>query len=111
MGLHLFFLLTDPDFENRLVVTAAVVTTRSHTDKTCTLNVGDHPFIRHQSNIDYGSANFVPLSRLQEWLTSGQATLQPNLPPDLLVVIQQGLLKSSRTIHAIADHCRPLFVT
>ena len=111
MGLHLFFVLTDPDSKNHLVVTAAVVTERSHTDKTCRLNVGDHPFIRHASNVDYGSATFVPLGRIEEWLKSGQATFQGNLSPALLKLIQQGLLSSSRTIHAIVDHCRPLFDT
>lgn len=111
MGPHLFLVLTDPDTSRRLVVTVAVVTEKSHTDKTCALDVGDHPFIRHRSNVDYGSARFVPLGKLEDQLRSGRAIAQPTLSPAVLKIVQHGLLTSCRTIHAVVDHCRPLFDT
>ena len=109
MGPHLFLVLTDPDDETRLVVTAVVVTERGHTDKTCILDVGDHPFIRHRSSVDYGSAKFVPLSRLETHITSGVATQAEDIAPEVLGRVRAGLLQSSRTIHAIADYCRVTF--
>lgn len=109
MGTHLFIVIADPDAQNRLVVTAALVTERSHTDKTCVLSPGDHSFVRHASNVDYGSARFVPQSKIEDWLSSGKADLQANLTPDVLKRVQSGLLRSAHTINAIADHCRPLF--
>lgn len=63
MGTHLWFVLTDPDPSTRLVVMVPLVTERSHTEKMVRLGVGDHPFILHASNIDYGGATFAPSSR------------------------------------------------
>jgi hypothetical protein len=108
MGQHLFFVLTDPDTE-RKVVTVILVTAKRHTDKTVELNPGDHPFIRHRSNVDYGTARVVPVSRLQSAVDRGGATLQPKMSDMLISKVRAGLLDSSYTIHAVVDYCRPLF--
>ena len=109
VGTHLYLVLTDPDDTSRLVVAAALVSERQHTDKTCRLDAGDHPFIRYASNIDYGSPTFVPISRVSAWLNDGRATPQPELSVAVLQRVQAGLLASSRTIHVIAEHCRAHF--
>lgn len=109
MGQHLIIVLTDPDEADQLVVTTMVVTERAHTDKTRTLNVGDHPFIRHPSNIDYGACAFVPRRKLEAALQSGRAVLQADLADELLQSVRSGLLESSRTINAIAEYCRAAF--
>lgn len=45
MGTHLWFVPTDPDPVTTRVVIVALVTQRGHTERTVTLDVGDHPFI------------------------------------------------------------------
>lgn len=106
---HLWLVLTDPDPETAQVVMVMVVTQRQHTDKTVTLASGDHPFIRHDSNIDYGSARPFPSAKIQAALKSGAAKIQPEMTPELLEKVCAGVLLSSRTIHAVSDYCRPKF--
>jgi len=106
---HLWLVLTDPEPQTGRFVAVMAVTTRPHTDKTVVLMPGDHPFIRHESNIDYGTAKFMSLSRVTARIKVGTCHLEPDLPAGLLSRVRDGLLKSARTIHAIADYCRPQF--
>ena len=62
---HLWIVLTDPDPSDDKVVAVMVVSEKPHTDKTITLNVGDHPFFQRASNIDYGSAKHFPRVKLE----------------------------------------------
>jgi len=107
MGTHLWFVLTDPDPDRMVLV--MLVTERAHTDRTLRLVVGDHPFIRHPSAVDFGTATYFPAARLEEALSSGRATLAADMSPELLAQVQTGLLTSARTPNAIAAYCRLKF--
>ena len=109
MGAHLWFVLTDPDPSTRHVVMVALVTERAHTEKTVSLGAGDHPFIVHASNIDYGTATFAPASKLNERIVEGRAVLKADMSRELLGTVRRGLLRSSHTPHAVVDYCRSLF--
>lgn len=106
---HLWFILTDPEPNDGRVVAVMLVTARPHTDKTVVLVPGDHPFIRHESNVDYGAARFLPQGRLNDALASGRWHLQADMSATLLRRVREGLLTSQRVIHDIADHCRERF--
>lgn len=108
-GKHLWFVLTDPDAITKKVVIVMLVTARPHTDKTVVLPPGAHPFIAHESNVNYGSADFVPLSRITARLASGAAKLQPDMSPKLLKKVRRGLLYSPRTPNYIKDYCKQIF--
>lgn len=104
---HLWFVLTDPDPSK--VVAVRVVTTRPHTDKTVVLAPGDHLFIRHESSVDYGSATFLVVRKLESAFKTGRCHLQPDMSASLLGRVRQGLFASSRTTHAIVRYCREAF--
>ncbi|WP_353267810.1 hypothetical protein [Gemmatimonas sp.] len=106
MGTHLWFVLTSPDPDSGLVILVAVVTERGHTDRTVRLEVGDHPFIRHPSNVDYGTAKFAPAGRLTEALSTGKADLDLDASTVLLGRLCEGLLTSSRTPNVVAAALR-----
>jgi hypothetical protein len=106
---HLWFVLTDPSLTDERLVAVMVVTARSHTDATVLLQVGDHPFIRHDSNVDYGGAILVHVSKFERAMASGRCHLQPDMDRALLDRVRKGLLNSSRTVHWLIEHCRPLF--
>jgi hypothetical protein len=108
-GDHLWFVLTDPDANTGHVVMAMLVTSRPHTDKTIALVPGDHPFVQHESNIDYGSARFVPAQKLSQALVAGSAELRADMAPALLHEALCGLITSSRTANYILDYCRPRY--
>jgi hypothetical protein len=109
MGEHLWMILTDPDALTQKVVMVALVTERDHTDHTVRLDVGHHPFIRHPTNVDYGTATFAPSAALEAGITAGGAEIHADLSNGLLRRVRTGLLVSSRTPNVIKDHCRPSF--
>jgi hypothetical protein len=100
---HLILVLTDPAGPSDIVVVTAVVSEKSFTDKTVTLNVGDHPFIRWPSNVDYGWSRFVPAKRLL------RGTPQEELSDAILARVRAGLLASSHTANELVSYCRPIF--
>jgi hypothetical protein len=109
MGTHLWFVLTDPDPVTQKVVMVMLVTERGHTERTVRLDVGDHPFIRHASAVDFGAARYAPSVRLDAALASTAAELDSDMSATLLARVRQGLLDSSHTPNEIAHECRALF--
>lgn len=109
MGTHLWFVLTDPDPVRDWVVLVMLVTVKEHTDRTVHLDVGDHPFIRHASAVDFGTAKYAPAAKLEDALSSGRATLSEDMSAALLARVRAGLLVSGRTPNDVAGYCRALF--
>jgi len=100
---HLVLVLTDPAGPSDIVVVTAVVSEKPFTDKTVTLNVGDHPFIRWPSNVDYGWSRFLPTKKLR------RGTPQEALRDEILARVRAGLLASSHTANELVSYCRPIF--
>ena len=109
MGPHLWFILTDPDPGHERIVLVMLVTERAHTDRTLLLGVGDHPFIRHPSAVDFGTARYAPAAKLEDALATGRAELSADMSSVLLARVRTGLLTSARTPNQIADDCRLRF--
>jgi hypothetical protein len=109
MGTHLWFVLTDPDAVTGRVVIVALVTERAHTEKTVRLDVGDHPFITHASNVDFGSSTYAPASKLDAALAERRATLGADMSSDLLDRVRRGLIGSSRAPNEIVSYCKAVF--
>jgi len=107
---HLWFVLTDPDSESDQVVAVMVVTARPHTDKTVTLSAGEHPFIKHDSSLDFGGTRRFQTARLRSALRSGRCELAENMSTTLLAKARAGLMASSRTPHHMIDYCRQRFL-
>jgi len=108
-GPHLWFVLTDPDPKTAHIVIVRVVTTRSHTDKTVVLATGCHPFIKRESNVEYGAARIDPVHTLEGAIHAGHCKLDQDMSKSLLAIVRNGLLASPRTIHYVADYCRARF--
>jgi len=108
-GPHLWFVLTDPDSVTDQVVIVRVVTARQYTDKTLVLAAGVHPFVKQDSNVEYGSAKFQPVTALNRAINTGKCKLDADMSPALLQDVRRGLLASARTVHFIADHCKRCF--
>lgn len=96
---HLFIILTNPS-EDGAVVTVTISTVRDSVhddDLFCMLNKGDHPFIRHQSYVDYKRARIEKASLLE--YEHAQKIIRPlaDMGDDVLGRICRGLLKSKKT--------------
>jgi hypothetical protein len=106
MGPHLFVVLTNVDPENGRVVEAPIVSERRHSENTLRLRPGDHPFIQHASNVDFGSARYANVANLRHGMTLGEARTDTAVDDTLLQRTQEGygthrvpLTKSQRMRH------------
>ncbi len=106
---HLWVVLTDPDPKTNQVVIVMIVTSREHTDKTVTLTAGSHPFIVHESNVDYRTATLALPKKLNAAIANGRCRLEADLSPDALAIVRAGLRVSGRTPNYIVDHCTGRF--
>jgi hypothetical protein len=102
---HLTFVLTDPD-EERKVVIVSVMTRRHFSDATVVLNPGDHPWIRRESTVQFDTARFCAVRRLERAVQTNAGHWQADMSASLLARVCAGLIASSRTIHAVKDYFR-----
>ncbi len=86
-----------------------VVSKKRHTDPTTSLVPGDHPFITHESHVDYGFAKLVSVERITGDLGTRLCVMQQNVRQGVLRRVQAGLLVSERTVNFLKDYCRPLW--
>jgi hypothetical protein len=103
---HLWAIVTDLDARTGEVVIVNLTTQRPHSDPTVLLNVGDHPFVKHPTVVNFSDARFVKLTFLDQAIQSGRwSSLEP-LSPALIARIQQGLVSSPHTPNKIKDRVR-----
>lgn len=91
---HLCIILTNPSKENRGVLYVPIITYRSKFDDTCTLEVGDHPFINRKSCVDYAKIELRPESQL---LNRSTGSLQEPLSSRVLNRVKEGIFASQFT--------------
>lgn len=106
---HLWVVLTDPDPATRKIAVVMVVTEKKTTDKTVTLDIGDHQFIAHKSNIDYGGTHLYDVQRLEAAIVADDQALRENLKPKLLEKVRKGLYESTHTSDWVKDYCKSRF--
>lgn len=106
---HLWIVLTDPDPLTEKVIAVMVVSETDNTDKTLTLNVGDHAFIEWPSHLDYGGAQPFRVPILEGVIAASTNALGETIPRPLLETVRKAVLTSTRTMHWIKDSCRTKF--
>ena len=89
------------------------ITTRQVTSETTvTLNVGDHPFIKHESVVNYANAAHMNLRDVEAVMRGQHGFLsivceqRDSCSAELLRRIQEGLLASSLVKRRIKEYCR-----
>lgn len=89
---HLFIIISE--IIDKKVLCINVTTQKNCSDNTCILRKGDHPFIRHDSTINYKDA-FDPEVKLLEKAIA-ENTIKPHdaISKALLKRIQKGALTS-----------------
>ncbi|GFE72320.1 hypothetical protein [Chroococcus sp. FPU101] len=111
---HLYIILTDcEDVNGVLCVVSVNITTQTRigrgSDTTVILNVGDHPFIKKPSVVNYNDAEFSSVEKLIRYINEEQSLNDDDLEKEVLRKIQQGLLDSDRTPIEILEYCQNKF--
>ncbi|HEV7925063.1 MAG TPA: hypothetical protein VGR14_06900 [Verrucomicrobiae bacterium] len=73
---HLWLIVNDPSAHSGFALIVNVSTLRLNAETTCVVQAGDHPFIKHDSYVRYGSARKVRVTDLAEAVKKG--LLKPN---------------------------------
>jgi hypothetical protein len=101
---HLWIVVTQP--VNNQCVIVSLTTLREDRDQTLILNTGDHPFIDRASTILYADAQLANDISLMAQISEGRATPRQACTPEVLRLIQDGILRSPHTKKNIASYCR-----
>jgi hypothetical protein len=97
---HLWVVIAGPTSDG-LVVMVNCTTKRTISDDACILEVGDHPFIEHESTINYRMGQMVSDEQLDSWRQRGILQMRKPVSPGVLQRIQEGALDSQYASHAI----------
>jgi len=91
---HLFIVISERnEYDEVLIVN--VTTKKSHSDASCILRNGDHPFIKHESVANYADARAVKVSDLCRLIgRHADVSSHQSVSPELLRRIQEGALVS-----------------
>ena len=101
---HLFIIISKVDEKTGNVVIVSVTTIDSKKiDSTTVLAAGDHPFIKHDSYVDYYNARTLLITHLFDLIKQKKAVVQDPVSPDILERVISGVTKSSRTKFDIRD--------
>lgn len=98
---HLVVIISDPIKDSGRIVLAALTTRESWKDDACVLYPDDHPFITHDTCIDYANpGRWLTLSGLLAKIDSGEIAIRERMSPDVMGRIMQG---ASDTKHMPMD--------
>ncbi len=106
---HLWILITDPDPVTHEGVIVSVTTLRNNCDRTVILRKGDHPFIAHDSVIQYSDALLIDTRLIDAKIASGKVCRRQPCSASLLREIRCGALSSPHTTRKILRFCQASF--
>lgn len=93
---HLWVVLWGPAGDDNSFLTVMLTTDRGYTDQTCILDVGDHPFIRHRTSVDYKVCSEWRAAAIDEYVRTGVAKPRDRMDPAVLERIRAGFFKAGR---------------
>ena len=94
---HLWVVVIDPEPSGTTIIVNVTTREPYHTDLAVVLNVGDHPFITHESILNYGFSLITNVNPIEQAIQGGLGRQREPCSPQLLARIQQGLLSSPFT--------------
>jgi hypothetical protein len=111
------FLLSIPPNDKHLFVVIAparsgkylcvnLTSKRNNSDTSCVLQPGDHPFVKHESVINYKDTREVDPAVIQNQISRGNSQPYQSVSSEVLNRIQQGGLISKRLKNKYKEYLR-----
>jgi hypothetical protein len=66
---HLWVVISDPTADEENILIVNFTTSRADSDKACILKPGEHPFVAHETCVNYAGAKVVSKANLDLLLT------------------------------------------
>ena len=102
-------LIIDPASDQAIIV--PTVTRHERSDSSCVFNVGDHPFIQHESCASYDFARVISVKEVNEQIDKRKIKLQARISDDTLIRLLVGFVSSDETAPWIYDAARGQAIT
>lgn len=93
---HLWVVVSDPERNGDEVLIVNLTECRPWQDRSCVLDVGDHPFITKRTCVFYAKAQVFRNAELDAKLSSGQIVLREPIDQAILARIRAGAAISDR---------------
>jgi len=106
---HLWVLLWGPAGAADAFLAVYLTTLRSHSDRTCILVPGDHPFIRRETAVAYHETMRITSERLVRAIHDGNASAREPVDARVLQAMREGFFASQGTPHAFKEMARRQF--
>ena len=89
-------MISDPSIDPQRVLIVNFTTRRKDSDPACILQAGEHPFVHHETCVNYAGAKVVTGAQIQKLLKKGLLTNHAALSAALLKRIRDGAAASER---------------
>ncbi|MEE9277415.1 MAG: hypothetical protein V3V06_03300 [Dehalococcoidia bacterium] len=89
-----------------MVAIVNLTTRRERFDNSCVIQSGEHPFIQHDSVVNYRAAELLSIVHLDIASQEGFVELRSPVSPELLLRIQEGAIASIYTSGKVQDAIR-----
>lgn len=106
---HLWVLLWGPSGADDGFLAAYFTTLRPHSDPTCVINGGEHPFVRHDTAVCYSDVRSITQAQLDVAMIHRAAFPREPVSADLLKRIRDGFFASPYTVRAFVRRAREEF--
>lgn len=106
---HLWVILWGPAGPAKAYLAVFLTTLRPHSDRSCILSAGDHPFLHHDTAVAYRDIQRFTEERLADLIADG--TAKPRQPADdaILERLRAGFFTSAHTPNAMTEMARREF--
>jgi hypothetical protein len=100
---HLWVIISDPAIDAERILIVNFTTLRADSERACILSAGEHPFVNHDTCVNYGGAKIVSARQIDFLLTKGKLSNHAALSEALLQKIRFGAANSTRMSLEHAD--------
>ena len=107
---HLWIVITDPEPETNKAVCVNITSRSGYSEAAVLVQPSEHPFVKHESVINYRDACELDLGKVFQVLTTKTPQrfafgIYDPCSPELLRRIQDGLLSSPHVSKRIKEYC------
>jgi hypothetical protein len=93
---HLWIVISDPAVDPDQVLLVNLTTVDDRKEKVCLLHSGEHPWIRHETCVNYADAVVTTVTKLLAAKDAGAIVLQQPLSAAVLQRIREAAMDSTR---------------
>ena len=98
---HPWVILWGPAGAARAFLAVHLTTLRAHSDRSCILTAGEHPFVHHETAVSCGAVQRWTDEKLAELAARGIAKPRQPISAQVLERLRAGFFGSQRTPHAL----------